>query len=60
MMKNEECSIMNYDFFHSVIKDKRKRLTFHKTKVQDENFVEGTPQIGDVAVKFFSNLLKDK
>ncbi|KAK6779812.1 hypothetical protein RDI58_021996 [Solanum bulbocastanum] len=48
----------NSTFFHNVIKDKRKRLTIHKIKDQDGNWVEGTPQVADVAVKFFSHLFK--
>ncbi|WMV19692.1 hypothetical protein MTR67_013077 [Solanum verrucosum] len=45
-------------FFHNVIKDKKKRLTIHKIKAQDGNWVEGTPQVADAAIKFFSHLFK--
>ncbi|WMV18919.1 hypothetical protein MTR67_012304 [Solanum verrucosum] len=48
----------NSAFFHRVIKDKRKRLSIHKIKDQEGNWVEGTTQVADVAVNFFTNLFK--
>ncbi|KAG5615181.1 hypothetical protein H5410_015005 [Solanum commersonii] len=45
-------------FFHRVIKDKRKRLSIHKIKDQEGNWVEGTTQVADAAVNFFTNLFK--
>ncbi|WMV39129.1 hypothetical protein MTR67_032514 [Solanum verrucosum] len=48
----------NSAFFHRVIKDKRKKHSIHKIKDQEGNWVEGTTQVVDVAVNFFTNLFK--
>ncbi|KAH0672952.1 hypothetical protein KY284_024039 [Solanum tuberosum] len=48
----------NSTFFHNVIKDKNKRLSIHKIKDQDGNWVEGTTQVATAAVNYFSNLFK--
>ncbi|XP_060184145.1 uncharacterized protein LOC132613875 isoform X1 [Lycium barbarum] len=48
----------NSAFFHSVIKEKRKRLNIQKIKDLEGNWVEGTPLVAEAAVKFFSNLFK--
>ncbi|WMV33144.1 hypothetical protein MTR67_026529 [Solanum verrucosum] len=50
----------NSTFFHNVIKEKNKRLSIHKIKDQDGNWVEGTTQVATAAVNYFSNLFKAK
>ncbi|KAK6777427.1 hypothetical protein RDI58_024144 [Solanum bulbocastanum] len=46
----------NSTFFHNTIKERRKRLTIHKIKYQDGNWVEGIPQVAEAAIKFFEKL----
>ncbi|KAG5574509.1 hypothetical protein H5410_054643 [Solanum commersonii] len=53
-----ENSDTNSAFFHRVIKDKIKKFSIHKIKDQEGNLVEGTTQITDAAVNFFTNLFK--
>ncbi|XP_060179069.1 uncharacterized protein LOC132609212 [Lycium barbarum] len=48
----------NLAFFHSVIKDKRKRLSIQKIKDQEGNWVEATSQVAEAAVNLFTNLFK--
>ncbi|XP_059305557.1 uncharacterized protein LOC132057113 [Lycium ferocissimum] len=59
-VKSLEEGDTNSAFFHSVIKDKRKRLSIQKIKDQDGNWVEGTTQVVNATVNFSLNSLKLK
>lgn len=44
------------DFFHGVIKNRRKKLMIQNIKYIEGNWVEGNNEIGETALKFFEHL----
>ncbi|XP_059301908.1 uncharacterized protein LOC132053826 [Lycium ferocissimum] len=46
----------NTKYFHSMINDRTRRLTLHKIKNQEGQWISGDKDIGDEAVKHFENL----
>ncbi|KAK4734155.1 hypothetical protein R3W88_008416 [Solanum pinnatisectum] len=46
----------NSKYFHSVIRDRRRRSQIHKIKDRHRTWVEGTTSILEAAIDFFSNM----
>lgn len=47
----------NTAFFHGIIKHGRRKLTIHKIKDTEGNWVEGNFEVANAVVKYFENLL---
>ncbi|XP_027184167.1 uncharacterized protein LOC113782475 [Coffea eugenioides] len=43
-------------YFHSLVTEKRRRAVIHRVRKTNGKWIEGEPQIGDTAVRFFQEL----
>ncbi|XP_070030068.1 uncharacterized protein [Nicotiana sylvestris] len=50
----------NSAYFHNVVKDKRRRLNINKIQNEHYQWVEGTKDISEVAVRYFQGLFCQK
>nr|XP_027109303.1 uncharacterized protein LOC113729178 [Coffea arabica] len=50
----------NSKYFHSLVAEKRRRAVIHRVRKTDGEWIEGEPQIGDIAVRFFQELFMAK
>lgn len=46
----------NSKYFHSVLRDRRKRLLIHRIKDHRDNWIEGDNMIGRAAIRHYKNL----